>query len=138
MPKRFYISKIIGDGSYENPYRPEVSDDVDSEVDAAGSWVIPTGANGVPIFPWALCVVGALNHLPMQSRQDTDPLPDITMDSTLSVLTNQERNRLLQFMTKRGIDTSGINVNSTFREVIDRIGKALDVNFNALQYDVNW
>lgn len=135
MAKRFYISPIAGDGSFENPYRPVLHDTMEQE--DGGVWEIASDANGRPIIPYALCLVNAVNHGKFGGLANVDGLPEITLDSTLSVLTNPQRNVLLNFLSKRGIDTSGLNVNSTFREVIERVGKALNSNFNSLNFDVS-
>lgn len=131
MSKRWYVSPVIGDGSWLNPWRPAVSDAQKLE---SGSGIVSVISS---TFPFALCKVGAINHGPLAAVADVDQFPDITLDSTLSVLTSQQRNALLNFLTKRGVSTTGLNTNSTFAEVIERIGQHLDPNFKVANFDIN-
>lgn len=136
MSKRWYISPVIGDGTWENPYRPAIREAL-TENGAGGVWEIASNPDGTPKFPFALCRVGAINHGPLAGVANVDQFPDITLDSTLSVLTANQRNALLNFLSKRGISTTGLTTSATFREVLDRVGKYLNASFNADAFDVN-
>jgi hypothetical protein len=132
MAKRFYVSPIVGDGlTPETAYRAKLS-----QYGLAFSAIIPTNSSGVPLFNWCLCIVNGLDHSALVADSQLDAFPEITLDSTLSVLTNQERNRLLGFLSKRGIPTAGINGNTTFREVLELLGKFLDISFTTTKFDV--
>jgi hypothetical protein len=133
--KRFYLTPVIGTGTIDDPYRAAVRDA--SGQGASTVAVIPTDANGVPTFPYALCLISAPDHTVYDSVGNTDRFPDLTLDSQLSVLTNQQRNALLNFLSKRGIETNGINNNTTFGEVVTLVGQHLDTNFNVLKFDAN-
>lgn len=129
--KRFYVAPVIGDGTEFNPYRPKVAN-------YAVNWsvILPSKPDGTPLFPWCLVIVGAPDHTALVNDVDLDAFPEITLDSTLSVLNKAQRDRLLGFLTKRGVDTSGLTINSTFRDVLVRIGGALDANFKTEKFDV--
>jgi hypothetical protein len=133
MARRYYISPIIGTGAWGDPYRAALADSL-TESGAAISVLIPTDAAGTPKFNFALCIVGAANHAVLQAVAAIDSMPDITLDSQLSVLTTAQKNALLNFATKRGISTAGLTNASTFRQVLERIGKFLDIDFNALNF----
>jgi hypothetical protein len=132
--KRYYVSPVIGTGTLQDPYRPSLKDAL-TEEGSSGVWVIASNPDGTPKYPFALCLANAVNHVPLQNVGNVDSLPDITLDSTLAVLTNQQRNALLNFLSKRSISTTGLNTQSTFREVLERMGVYLDPNFNALNFD---
>lgn len=134
--KRYYISPVIGDGSFENPYRAEMEDTVAAN-QGSMSVVIKNNPDGTPAFPFALCIVSSGNHVPFESIAGTDRFPDITLDSTLSVLTPGQRSVVLNFLSNRGVDTSGLGPTSTFGEVIERIGGHIDGNFRAINFDAN-
>lgn len=137
MSKRFYISPIIGTGAWDDPYRAAVADTVQQQTPGGVVAVIPTNpTTGVPLFPFALCLVATPNHAALDAVGNADRFPDITLDSKLSVLTNQQRNALLNFLSKRSILTDGLGVNSTFREVVERVGQSLNAQFSALNFDV--
>lgn len=128
------MSKVIGTGSLEDPYRPELRDHATAQGVSVSS-VIPTDANGIPTAAFALCVVNAPDHTVFDGLVDTDRFPDITLDSKVSVLKTAQRNELENFLSKRGINTSKIGINTTFGEVVRTAGKHLDPNFELLGFD---
>lgn len=130
--RRYYISPIIGTGTEEDPYRPKLAD-------GGKPWVaiIPSKSDGTPSFPWALCLVNALDHTGILGDSNNDGLPDITLDSQLSVLPANQRNQLINRLNQRGIDMTGINATSTFRQLLERVGKQLDVAFRVDRFDVS-
>lgn len=137
MAKRFYISPVIGNGTLDNAYRAALSDVQRLESGSSLVSLIPSKPDGTPKFAFCLCIVNAANHVALGNVTDADQFPDITLDSQLSVLTTQQKNALLNFAARRGIPTTGLNNSSTFRNVLERIGQFLDLNFSALNFDAN-
>jgi hypothetical protein len=137
MSKRFYISPVIGTGAWDDPFRAAVADEVQKQANGGVVAVIPTNpTTGRPLFTFALCIVAVSNHAALDAVVNADRFPDITLDSKISVLTTAQRNALLNFASRRGISTTGLTINSTFRDVVERIGKHLNIHFNALNFDV--
>ena len=130
--RRYYISPIIGTGTEEDPFRPKLAD-------KGKPWVaiIPSKPDGTPLLPWALCLVNALDHTPVTGDATIDALPDITLDSQLSVLATNVRNLVINKLTQRGIDMTGINATSTFRQVLERIGRFGEAAFSTDRFDVS-
>lgn len=128
--RRFYISPIIGNGTETNPYRASAADKGKSYLS-----IIPTGADGIPLFRWALCVVNTTDHTPLTGDATIEALPDISLDSQLSVLPTNVRNNLVNKLTQRGVDMTGISASSTFSDVLNRIGRTLDSLFRLDRFD---
>lgn len=133
--KRYYISPVVGTGTIGDAYRAAISDTVRAQNGAGLSTVILSNSDGTPALPWALCIAAAPNHVSIGNVSGVEAMPDITLDSTLAVLPSNLRNRALNFLTGKGVDLSGITTSSTFGELIDRVGKHLDVNFDRRNFD---
>ena len=135
MAKRYYLSPVIGNGLIDNPYRPLLDDLVKGESGAASSYEIANSDNGTSRPLWALCVIDAQDHVRLRAGQGVDSLPDITLDATLNTLNSGQRTALLARLQALNVDTSGITASSTFVDMLDRIGKHLNGNFNPLRFD---
>ena len=129
--KRYYITKIIGDGTENNPYRPKIAD-------AGVSWVgaIPTGADGKPLFAWAFVLAATANHVTLLADTDNDGLPDLSPDATLGSLSTLVRTALLNRLADRGIDVSDIKTTTTYRALLNRVGQRLSGAFDINRFDV--
>jgi len=130
MAKRYCLSPIVQVGLH-NANAPKTQTH-----GVSGVQIIPTGANGQPLFPWCLVLISATNLSGVVGDVEIDTLPDLSLDSTLGVLSNQERNRVTNALTKYGVNTTGINNSTTFREVIRRVGLHLSPGFDENNFDV--
>lgn len=94
MPTRFVISRVIGTGTQEDPYRVKAQDVVTAQAVSLGQQAkieafIPSRPDGSPRFGWGVCrvVVGAGFTIPADSEIDVIPTIDATgagLDSALS------------------------------------------------------
>lgn len=125
MPTRHYFAPVIGTGTATDPYRATVADLAVSHVA-----VIPSRPDGTPRFPWALVTVAA----PSFSVLDSDPalagLPAVNLDLTLADLPKTARDRLLTLCQERGIDTTGVTGTTALRQVVRRIGRHLEPDYD--------
>jgi len=80
--KRMYLSKILGDGSFGNPFR-HVFQDQTTNIEYKGG-EIKGDAQGHPVAKALLIIVGATDHRPFQSITGLVPLPDVTSDTKVS------------------------------------------------------
>lgn len=135
MSRRFYVCPIIGTGTITDPYRAAITDAVRTQNRAGSVAVIRSNPDGTPVFPWTLCVAAAPNHVAITNVQGVEGIPDITLDSTLGTMQSSARNRILNFLTNKGVDTSGITTSSTLAELLTRVGRHLDPNFAVLNFD---
>lgn len=131
MSKRFYLCKVFGDGSIDNPYRPAVAD---HGVSWAGQ--IATDDTGKPIYDWALCVVEAKAHAKLIADPAIDALPDYAMDAKVSAMHTPTKTAMKAALAKRGIETDWVNNADGFREVIRNLGKLHDARFDENDFDV--
>lgn len=99
--------------------------------------LIPTDETGNPRFNWAILVVTANNFTDILADPDIFALPDISLDSTVSVLSPSVRQAILTKLQSLGIDTSGITLQTTFRQVIRKIGRFLDISFSENNFDAS-
>lgn len=124
--KRYYLVPVRTRQTAEGPVR---------ELD------LPAGVNYSAVMSdtltFGLAIIAAPDHTAFVANAAIDSLPEITMDATLSTLSNQVRTRLLNRMQARGISTTGITGSTTFRVVLQRIGKHLDIDFSELGFDVS-
>ena len=130
--KRYYLSPIIGDGTRENPFRAKLRDLAVNHVA-----VIPTGVDGRPLFAWCLTLAAATDHAPVLADPTIDTLPDLSLDARLNTLTLVERQALWIKLDSRTIDRSDLGTNSTYRDIIRRIGRHLDIGFIETSFDVS-
>lgn len=124
--KRHYLCKVIGDGTFENPYRPSIAD-------------IP-GVNFVsehkPGTPWALCLVSGNKHALVQALEGTDALPDVSLDIRVGAVEAKAKVKLRADLKKRGIDNKFIDAVDGYREVIRTVGRLLNSQFHEDNFDV--
>lgn len=131
MSKRYYISKIVGDGTDGNEFRPRVAD-------YGVSWVgsIPTGEDGRPLYDSCLCIVNTDDHSVLRRDVDIDALPDFPLDGKLSAIQTGTKNAMLAALAARGYDTTSLGNADGYRDVLQSIGLQRDPNFNLDRFDI--
>lgn len=133
MPKRYYISKIIGDGLRpETAFRPKVET---YGVSWAGS--IPTDANGQPLFQHVLVIVNTNNHAVLKNDPDIGAMPDFPLDGKVSAIQNNVKSQAYAMLAAKGFNTATLDGNDGYRDLISAVGKQRDSNFDVDNFDVN-
>lgn len=137
--KRYYISPIIGDGTSQNPYRASVADVSQTNTNT----IIPSKPDGTPKYGFAFCIIGTLN--PTGTAQVTNSLtfPDYPLDGRMDGMEAVTRAAFKQSAEAYDLDGNGLNLDMTFygdsssyRDVIDGIGKQFEPVFNVNNFDV--
>lgn len=129
--KRYYVCKIIGDGSDSEPYRPKVADYPVAWVGMVGS-----NPNGTPRFGWALVLVDTVNHDQLLNDNQIKAIPDATLDSTFGSLNTPTRNAVRNFLNAEGIDTQWIQNGTLIRKIIRYLGQQHAAAFSENNFDV--
>lgn len=129
--KRYYISKIIGTGSMQDPYRPAVADE-------GVSWVgdIPSDPDGRPLYDTCLVLVNSKVHSKLRTHPDIDALPDFPLDGKVSAIQQQTKTGMITALKKRGFDTAGLENKDGYRDVLQSIGKQRSPHFDLDNFDV--
>jgi hypothetical protein len=129
----YYITPIIGTGTKTDPFRTKIN-----QYSVSNTTVIPTGADGLPLFTWALVAVpdGSVTTQ-IDADATIDKLPITNLDATIGSLTNQQRNTLRSIGAKYGVTKiAGLTNQDTCRDALVAMGQALDPNFDASQFNV--
>ena len=123
--RRFYFAKVIGDGSFSNPWRADADG-----FDHAG--MIPTDATGTPLRNWCLVMIStdATGQSAFNARTGTVALPAKHFSDNL---TTTEIANIETFLTNHGIDPTGIDATTDYGSVIRRVGRKLDSNYDEQQ-----
>lgn|SRR5574340_20057 len=129
--KRYYISKIIGDGTEFNAFRPKVA-----EYGVPWAGIIATGVDGKPLLPWAFCIVGGDKHIDLLADADNDGLPDFPLDAKVSAMHKPTKDTMLGKLQARNIDTSFISTVDGYRDIIRKLGQLQEPTFNENGLDV--
>lgn len=129
--RRYYVCKIIGDGTEFNAYRPAVAD-----YPVAWVTVLGTDATGKPKKAWSLVLVNTVDHDQLLNDARIKSIPDATLDSTWGSLSTPVRNATKIFLEAEGIATAWIKTNTLIREIIRAIGKAQESGFSENNFDV--
>jgi hypothetical protein len=125
MAKRFYISKVIGDGTEENPFRPKVAD---YPVTWMGMFSHPA------VRAWALVKVDAVDHADLIADTQIRPIPEGSLDKTVGSLPAAVKKKLNDYLTENGIDTSWVKNTMTIREVVRNLGQMHDSRFEETKF----
>src|SRR5512143_3876710 len=96
--KRYYLCKILGDGTENNPFRPAVAAHKCNWTAA-----IPTGEDGKPLFPNCLALVAAVDHADILADKDCDGLPDYPLDAKMSAMHGPTKTALIAQANARGV-----------------------------------
>lgn len=132
MARRYYISRVVGDGTDGDPYRAKIAD-----YGVAHVAIIASGPDGHPSRPWALCLVNTTNHAPLVADSDLRAIPVSALDNTLGSLTPQQRQFLRDMVEELGLDTSEVTAQTTLRQLLRYIGRTLEGAFDENNFDVS-
>ena len=132
---KYYICPIIGDGSFEFPYRPKVADY--SGVNWAG--IIPSKSDGIPKFGWCLVLVSSsdFTNIEMDSTiQDIfqkyvsgNSWADIKFflkSKTVGDIPLVERIKIRTYLTNIGVDFTDVMLSTTLLEILTRVKTILE------------
>jgi len=115
--KRWFISPVIGSGiSTSDAFRAKIFD-LGVNVHAK----IPHNPDGTPRFNWALCLCSAADFSVADADTTIEPFPGVTVDDLLSSIPAASRNRIQNFLIGKGVDLTGITLQSTVGDVIQRV-----------------
>jgi hypothetical protein len=129
--KRFYVSPIIGDGSEFDPFRAKIQDYSVNHVA-----VIPSGADGKPLYSWALVIVAEKDHGKLLADNTIQALPDFPFDAKVSAMQTATKNMMTAKLKNRGIATDFIISTDGYRDVIRGIGRQLVPDFDENSFDI--
>jgi len=132
MAKRFYICKVVGDGSDENPYRPKVADYPNVNWTA----IINSNPDGSPKYSFAFVVANTADHQVLLDDPLIKGMPELSLDAQIGTLSKAVRDKMLAYFDQEGIDRTGLTLQSTMRDVLRRIGRHLAPSFNENRFDV--
>lgn len=149
MSKRYYLSSIVGTGTINDPYRAQLNDLCQQQT-AAGNksncaqFIGTDPSTGKPIKPWALCIVGSLNHMPFTHVTGIDPMPDYPLDGKVAAIQRAKLLAMLAAITARGVDPTQFLTNPDgsikadgFRDAVRGLGQQLDTAFSEDNFDVS-
>lgn len=119
MPKRFYLSPVVGSGVAGDPYHAKVMDY------GAHAAIIPSKPDGTPRFNWALTVLDTADQTAALADATLVALPDKLLTQTI---TANEANKINAALVKLGV-TVTVSAGDTIRSILLRIGQFLDPNF---------
>lgn len=132
MSKRYYISKIVGTGSEVDPFRPKVAD---YGVSWAGS-IESNPITGKPVYPDCMVIVATVNHGVLMADPVIDAMPDFPLDGKLSAINTGTKTAMLNALTARGFDVTGLGNTDGYRDVLQKIGLQRSPAFNIDNFDV--
>lgn len=125
--KRYYLSKVIGDGTEMNPLRAAVAD---------------YGVNHVAEIQdgkdWCLVTVESKNHSALLEDPNTKALPDVALDIKCASIQKVAIDKMkadVESICK--FSSAFIENQDGFRDVIRYIGKQLNPNFDENNFDVS-
>jgi hypothetical protein len=123
----YYITPIIGSGARTDPFRTKAD-----QYAVSHATIIPTGADGRPLFTWALVVVpDTADQTAMRADAAIDQLPITSLDQTIGSLTQPQRNTFQSLGTKYGVAAvAGLTNASTCRDALVAFGRRLDPSFD--------
>lgn len=118
----FMIAQIVGNGTENDPYRPDI---------VGSSWqaIIPSNSNGMPRFNWALVRCADPDSA---TGIDLFKLPNVSLDMQVGNIPLNVRNAIRTKLDSLGINTTWITLDTTLREIVRYIGKHLNSNFEIL------
>ena len=128
--KRYYICDVIGDGTWENPYRPAIADDAIGYVGDIKS----DPQTGAPLLPWCLVLVAAPDHTKL-SKPGRDALPDFPLDGKTNAINASAKAQMNSVFARRNI-TLDVNAKDGYRDVINGLGKIINPNFDSNNFDI--
>lgn len=133
--KRYYLSKIIGDGkSPETAFKPKIG--LIPGLNYV-SEIKTDPATGVPVEQYALCMAAAKNHSAILSDTDNRALPDVPLDVKMNAINAATKSKFVSDLAFFGIDSAFVNSSDGFRDSVRHLGKLLNTNFDENNFDVS-
>ena len=139
MAERYAISPIIGSGTITDPYRAAVAD-VGGVNTAA---VIPSDANGHPLYRFALAIVAASQWAQVLAVTNLYLFPDYVLDGLMSGMDPTARSGLVQSVQAYDLTGQGTHLDATnadtdsYRTLLTKIGQQFDPNFSLNAFGVS-
>jgi hypothetical protein len=127
VAQRYYISKVVGTGTFSDKFRSKAQDLL---ANVAGVDVHVKIKDGAVAGDWCLVNVSAADHAVLLADADHVAFPQITLDAQLNTVSAGVRNAILTACQNRGIDTSGVTGATAFRVLVRRAGRALSAVFD--------
>lgn len=140
MAKNYYICTIVGDGTYQNPYRPVIADITDPATGfQAFSFTAEYASNpdGSPTHPWGIVIASGKKHGLARNVPGIDPLPVYPLDVKMSAMNAATQADLGARLQARGVNTSFIGAADGFRDVIRGLGRLHRADFDENNFDVS-
>lgn len=141
--RRYYLSKIVGDGSIEDPYRHRLQELIDtaSEADFIGGEIAVDGTTGQPLHPAILCMVSATNHSAFVADSGLIPLPHVPLDSAAGGIAPGVRSGVkARLVAELGYGQAAVDAvwegGTSFAAVLDHYGQLNNSSFSAVAFDL--
>lgn len=128
MSRAYYVCNVIGSGTTDDPYRPEIQDAAPYK---SYRCVILT-RDGKPISPWCLVVVAASDEA-HRSLANHPAVDQLLSSGGLEAMPDVgwARNSLRARLAARGIDLTGLPAAGTnLNQVVRYLGQRLQPNFD--------
>ena len=116
----FAIAKVIGTGTEDDGYRLDIQ---------GSGWtgsIRPCNPDGSPKHLWALV---KLTSPDSATGTDLFKLPNIDLSMTVNDISQAKRQAIKNKLDALGVPTAWITLDTTFREIVRKLGKYLDINF---------
>lgn len=137
--KRYYVCRVLGDGTYSNPYRPAIADTIDPKTGIkafAMALVMATNQDGSPKLPRCLVIAAGQDHALVRNHADIDALPDYPLDVKVSAMNAATKAAAFARLQARGIDVSNLGQADGFRDFIRELGRQHEPTFSEDSFDV--
>jgi len=140
--KRYYLSKIKGDGSFENPFRHRIQEYPGVEYLGGEIAVHPLGHPdaGKPVTKALLVLVGGVNHIPYQADPELVPMPDASADMKVAAIHTSTKLACKAKAKSFGfgdVDTEVVWGNADgLRDVLNHYGRLNNPNFDCNNFDL--
>lgn len=121
MPKRYFLSPIIGTGPISDPYRLKAAD----YATIGHAAIIPSKADGTPRFNWGIALLNATDLTTALADNNIAAFPDLQLDQTISAA---QATNINAAMVKFSIAIT-VSAGETFRSVLVRLFTVLGLNF---------
>lgn len=128
--KRRYITPMVRDTEWPFAWLGKVARTYNGRAATGAASCMP--ADPAATGAWALYILETPDHTDALNDLENFALPDLTLDAPIGTFwSTQTRNKL----TSIGVDISGISSQSLFRDLVRRIGRTLNVNFDENAFD---
>lgn len=124
MAIRYYLSPIIGTGSYDDPIRPKLADTGVSYVTLIATIGHPSGAK-----TWCLCSVESTDFAALEADSALGKFPSADATALISSFSNGVRNQLQNQFDSRGIPLT-VNSFNTLGDLITALGQLFEPGFS--------